>query len=77
MKKFYISFIAAFLFQAAMAQTVTVTVNAATGQKPISPYIYGKNNNTSDNPGSPTTAAEWKFFREAGLRFFRENIIGG
>ena len=60
--------------QAIFAQTnVTIQVDAAQGKKAISPYIYGKNNNISDAPGSPTTAAQWKFMREAGLRFTREN----
>lgn len=53
------------------AQTVTVNVDAAV-KRNISPYIYGKNNNLSDNPASPTKAADWKMMREAGLRFTRE-----
>lgn len=56
-----------------LAQSVTIQIDALQGRKPISPYIYGKNNNISDNPASPTTAAQWKLMREAGLRFTREN----
>jgi len=61
------------ILKISFAQTVTIQVDAAQGRKAISPYIYGKNNNISDDPGNPTTAAEWKLMREAGLRFTREN----
>jgi hypothetical protein len=54
------------------AQPVTVSVDANTGRKPISPFIYGRNNSLSDNPGKPVTQAQWQLFREAGLRFTRE-----
>ncbi len=60
-------------WQFVSAQSVTVQIDALQGRKPISPYIYGKNNNVSDDPSSPTTAAEWKLMRDAGLRFTREN----
>jgi hypothetical protein len=46
------------------AQNVTVTVNAAKDKKPISPYLYGRNN-TFDKPAS--------FYNDAGLRFVRMN----
>src|ERR1035441_5832810 len=55
------------------AQSVTIQIDALQGRKAISPYIYGKNNNVSDDPSSPTTSAEWKMMRDAGLRFTREN----
>ncbi len=55
------------------AQTVNVLVDVNQGRKQISPYIFGKNNNVSDAPGSPTSSASWKLMREAGLRFTREN----
>ena len=44
MKKIYSLFIVAFVCQMSIAQTVNVTVDANAGRKPISPYIYGKNN---------------------------------
>ncbi len=59
--------------QNTFAQAVTIQIDANAGRKTISPYIYGKNNCTSDNPGSPTSGANWKMMREAGLRFMREN----
>ena len=73
MKKYFFQFIAVFIFQFAFAQTVIVNVDASVGLRPISPYIYGKNNNISDDPGSPTSAANWELMRDAGLRFSREN----
>ena len=42
-------------------------------QKPISPYIFGKNNNLSDNPASPLTANQWQRLRDLGITLFREN----
>ncbi|HRG37498.1 MAG TPA: glycoside hydrolase family 44 protein [Bacteroidia bacterium] len=54
------------------AQTVNITVDASAGRRTISPYIYGKNNNLSDDPSSPTKPAQWKLMRDAGLRFTRE-----
>jgi hypothetical protein len=59
--------------QTLVAQTVTINVDVNKGKKPISPYIYGRNNGLSDAPGSPTTAATWKQFRDAGVHYAREN----
>lgn len=61
-----------FTLQKNFAQTVNINIDASLDRTPISPYIYGKNNNLSDNPGSPTKPADWKRMREAGLRFTRE-----
>ena len=61
------------IVQVASAQIVSIQIDASKGKKTISPYIYGKNNNASDNPSSPTASAQWKLMREAGLRFTREN----
>ena len=55
------------------AQNITLQVNANEGRIPVSPYIYGRNNNLSDNPSSPTTADKINLYKEAGLRFAREN----
>ena len=73
MKKIYLSAVVTFVCQLSIAQIVNITVDANAGRKAISPYIYGKNNNVSDDPSTPTTAAEWKFLRDVGLRFSREN----
>jgi hypothetical protein len=61
-----------FLVNTTIAQTITINIDANATRKTISPYIYGKNNNLSDDPGNPTKAADWKLMREAGLRFTRE-----
>jgi hypothetical protein len=61
-----------FLTNKITAQTINISIDANAGRKTISPYIYGKNNNLSDDPGKPTKAADWKFMREAGLCFTRE-----
>jgi hypothetical protein len=59
--------------QALQSQTITVQVNASEGRMTVSPYIYGRNNNLSDRPSSPSTAANISLYKEAGLRFAREN----
>jgi hypothetical protein len=60
------------IISGAHAQTVNINVDASAGRRTISPYIYGKNNNLSDNPSAPINAAQWKLMRSAGLRFTRE-----
>lgn len=57
----------------AKAQNISIQVNANEGRIPVSPFIFGRNNNLSDNPASPTSAANISLYREAGLRFAREN----
>jgi hypothetical protein len=54
-------------------QTVTISVDAQALQKPISPYIFGKNNSLSDNPASPLTEIKWQRLRDLGINLFREN----
>jgi hypothetical protein len=49
-----------------------IIIDASLGRNPISPYIYGRNNSLSDNPGSPTSAGKWQLYREAGVKMFRE-----
>lgn len=71
MKKFY--FILLFISQITLAQIVNINVDVNVGRKSISPLIYGKNNNVSDNSGAPNSVADWKFLRDVGLRFSREN----
>lgn len=63
-----------FLFSlTAFSQNITITVDASANHKPISPYIYGRNNSVSDNPSSPVSQAYWALYRDAGVRIFREN----
>ena len=54
------------------AFSAEITIDAAAGRKPISPYIYGKNNCLSDNPNQPLSFAQWTFLRDAGIRIVRE-----
>ena len=54
-------------------QDVVITVNATDGKKPVSPYIYGRNNSFSDSFGSAKSASDITLYKEAGLRMAREN----
>jgi hypothetical protein len=58
---------------ASRAQTVQVTVHSQSDRKPVSPYIYGRNNSLSADPGSPVSAANWQLYKDAGVNFFRED----
>jgi hypothetical protein len=51
---------------------VEIIVDASSERKPISPYIYGRNNSLSDNSSSPLSQVDWEFYRQAGVRMFRE-----
>ena len=74
MKRWYFFLIAFFLAaHNTGAQSVTIQVNANEGRRAVSPYIYGRNNNFSDNPSSPTSASNISLYKEAGLRLAREN----
>jgi len=59
--------------QAGRAQNITIQVTAGEGRRPVSPYIFGRNNNLSDNPERPISTENLNLYREAGLRFAREN----
>jgi hypothetical protein len=55
------------------AQTVQITIDASSAAKPVSPYIYGRNNSLSDNSSSPLSLSQWQFLRDAGIMMFRES----
>lgn len=57
---------------AAMAE-ITIAIDADSGRKPISPWLYGRNNNLSDDPKEPIGDSLLAVYREAGLRMLREN----
>ncbi len=61
-----------FIIKTNNAQTVIINVNADSGRIPVSPYIYGRNNNLSDNQNSPLTVSHWQLYRDAGVRIMRE-----
>src|SRR5512136_899411 len=50
-----------------------IRVDALSGRKAISPYLYGRNNSLSDDPKKPLAAKDWQFLRDAGVRMLREN----
>lgn len=54
-------------------QPVSININASESLRPISPFIYGKNNNLSDNKNQPLTANQWQRLKDLGIRMFREN----
>jgi hypothetical protein len=63
-----------FLLQGTLsAQNVQVTISILKDRRPVSPFIYGRNNSLSDDPSSPLSSANWQLYKDAGLNFFREN----
>jgi len=50
---------------------VQITVDLSTSTHRVSPYLYGRNNSLSGNPGSGFTP-EWTKLKDARVRFFRE-----
>ncbi len=50
---------------------VLVTVDLSKPVHRVSPYLYGRNNSLSGDPGSNFTP-EWTKLKDAGVRFFRE-----
>jgi hypothetical protein len=68
-----LSFISILFLVSLQAFSVEIHIDACSGRKPISPYIYGKNNCLSDNPGRPLTESDWQFLKDAGVRMLRES----
>jgi len=50
---------------------VQITVDLSTSTHSVSPFLYGRNNSLSGNPGSGFTP-EWTKLKDARVRFFRE-----
>lgn len=59
-------------FQITNAQPVQITVNANSGKRPVSPYIFGKNNVLPSTFLNNGTNAEVTKANEAGIRFVRQ-----
>lgn len=72
MKSLTITALFVSLFVHTYAQ-INVTIDLSAEPQVVSPYIYGRNNSLSDNPGSPLPAAEWTRIKDSGLRFLRES----
>lgn len=53
------------------AQNVLVTIDPTQEVKPISPYLYGRNNNLPTGGGT-LTAAQWTQLKDSGVQFLRE-----
>jgi hypothetical protein len=69
-------FIVCFLIAACFLpcySAVGIQVDATKGRIPISPDIYGRNNDFSDDPSSPTGANIIALYKAAGLRMSRDN----
>jgi hypothetical protein len=73
MKQFSLTSLLFCLYIAANAQNVQVSVKIFNNRKPVSPYIYGRNNSITDFIGNPVSASNWQLYKDAGLNFFREN----
>ncbi|MBN2215660.1 MAG: T9SS type A sorting domain-containing protein [Bacteroidales bacterium] len=56
-------------------QITTIQADVSSEQRPISPYIFGKNNCLSDKwlDKPPLSTAEWQRLRDLGINMFREN----
>ena len=61
----------AFVFQPSFS-AAEIQVDLSKGRRPISPYIYGRNNNISDAPSSPMSTATVTLYNDAGLRMTRD-----
>jgi hypothetical protein len=73
MKKFDLLLLSLLISGISIAQTVNIAIDASLNRKPVSPYIYGKNNSLSDDPGNPLSSNEWQRLKDAGIKLFREN----
>lgn len=73
MKSSYIFLFFLLLQFSLLAQDALIEINASKTLFEISPYIYGKNNNFSDQKSEAATSADITRYKDAGLRFVREN----
>ena len=58
---------------ASFSQDVVISVNATDAKRPVSPYIYGRNNSFSNSFGTVKSVSDIALFKEAGLRLARED----
>lgn len=55
------------------AASVSISIDGNGTTHKVSPYIYGKNNSTSEDSTKATTAEDWTRINESGVAFLREN----
>lgn len=67
----YIFFIFVFISWSIKAQ-VAIKIDATAEKKAISPYLYGRNNSLSTDPGKVLNI-NWTMLKDAGITFFRES----
>lgn len=71
--KFYISLFS-LLFSVQSFAQIKIKIDPTSDKKPISPYIYGRNNSfSSTNPNWALSNEEFIKIRDAGVTFFRES----
>lgn len=69
----FLTVLLSFLLTPGQAQTpVRIAVDLMGERRPVSPYLYGRNNSLSDNPAQPLSDAQWQLLRDAGVTMFRE-----
>ncbi len=52
---------------------IDIQIDVAAERKPISPYLYGKNNSLSDDPNKPTSKSDWTRIIDSGVKLLRES----
>jgi len=62
-----------FLVLSVEVQAIDIFVDVAGKRKPISPFIYGKNNTLSDNPEKPLELSDWTRIKDSGVKILRES----
>ncbi len=72
-KYFKITFLLLIVFNISNSQPVQITVNANSGKKQFSPYIFGKNNVLPSTFLNNGTNEEIKKSQEAGIRLVRQS----
>ncbi|HUI92508.1 MAG TPA: glycoside hydrolase family 44 protein [Chitinivibrionales bacterium] len=60
------------IFFSSFCIAVEIQVDLSKGRRAISPYIYGRNNDVSDDPSAPMSAATVTLYNDAGLRMTRD-----
>lgn len=71
MKNIFVVSILLCLSLASFAQ-VAIKIDPNAEQKVVSPYLYGRNNSLSTDPGKVLNI-NWTLLKDAGVNFFREN----